>query len=285
MAAIVGVHGIAQEFLGEEALAWCPPIRDGLRRAGVAAHDLPSDNDVAVAFWGDLFRPTGKAFGTRPMTVNDIDEDAERELLELWWHEAAATDAQVLGPDADTKVRTPQSVQRALLQLSRSSFFAGLSERAFIGALKQVVAYFRDSAVRAAARERVTDAVGNDTRVVVGHSLGSVIAYEALCAHPDWPVSTLVTLGSPLGIPNVVFQRLEPRPHDGKGRWPTGIRTWVNIADQGDVVALRKQLAPIFDGGIEDALVVNGAKAHDVRPYLTAMETGAAIRAGLDHGQ
>jgi pimeloyl-ACP methyl ester carboxylesterase len=27
-----------------------------------------------------------------------------------------------------------------------------------------------------------------DTAVLIGHSLGSVVAYEALCAHPEWSV-------------------------------------------------------------------------------------------------
>ena len=55
--------------------------------------------------------------------------------------------------------------------------------------------------------------------MLVGHSLGSVVAYEALCANPEWPVRMLVTLGSPLGIPNLIFDRLEPAPlPDGHGR-------------------------------------------------------------------
>ena len=34
-------------------------------------------------------------------------------------------------------------------------------------------------------------------------------------------------------------------------------------------------------GKVKDFLVHNGAKAHDSTPYLTALETGAAIAAGL----
>jgi hypothetical protein len=47
---------------------------------------------------------------------------------------------------------TPQFAQRALRALSASRFFAGLSERAFVGSLKQVSAYFGDRAVREEAR-------------------------------------------------------------------------------------------------------------------------------------
>jgi hypothetical protein len=47
-------------------------------------------------------------------------------------------------------------------------------------------------------------------------------------------------------------------------------------------VALEKSLAQRFSGNVIDVLVDNGAKAHDVRPYLTAVETGTAILRGLN---
>lgn len=59
------------------------------------------------------------------------------------------------------------------------------------------------------------------------------------------------------------------------------MRGWTNIADRGDVVALAKDLAPVFGHRVTDVLVHNGARAHDVRPYLTARETGQAIASAL----
>jgi hypothetical protein len=44
---------------------------------------------------------------------------------------------------------------------------------------------------------------------------------------------------------------------------------------------LTKQLNPLFEGTIEDKLVYNGSEAHDAKSYLTAVETGEAIRSGL----
>ena len=176
--------------------------------------------------------------------------------------------------------RTPRFVQRALDALSRSRFFAGLAERAFIHDLKQVSAYFHDDDIRREAMRRVEDVV-DDTRVIIGHSLGSVVAYECLCAHPEWPVTTLVTLGSPLGIKNLILDRLRPPPVNGLGAWPGGVRRWVNVADVGDVVALVKDLGPQFGPRVENILIYNGATAHDVRPYLTARETGHVIASGL----
>jgi hypothetical protein len=282
MARIVAVHGIGQQLKGPHTLkdAWLPAMRDGLALAGAA---VPAE-DLACAFYGDLFRRPGtKGVGEPSYRAGDVEEGFERELLAAWWREAAATEPQVRGPDAKTKtmLRTPDSVQRALNALSRSRFFADLAERALIGFIKQVHRYFAEPQIRAQVGERVAREIGPDTCVVVGHSLGSVVAYEALCARPDWAVRVLVTLGSPLGVRNLVFDRLQPAPVGGAGAWPGGIASWTNIADDGDVVALVKQLQPRFGQRVEDLRVHNGAKAHDISPYLTARETGRAIAAAL----
>jgi hypothetical protein len=235
------------------------------------------------AFYGDLFRPPGtKAVGIPPYDANDVTDDWEKELLEAWWREAAAVEEEVPGPEARTKVvRTPHFVQRALNALSQSRFFAGIAERAFIFDLKQVRSYLHDQATRQAVRERVEQVVDPETRVIVGHSLGSVVAYEVLCAHPEWPVRTLVTLGSPLGIRNLIFDLLEPKPQNEVGTWPGSVQSWINIADGGDIVALVKDLRPRFGEKVESHLIYNGATAHDIKAYLTAKETGNAIATGL----
>ncbi|MFI1420806.1 hypothetical protein ACH4VX_23055 [Streptomyces sp. NPDC020731] len=152
--------------------------------------------------------------------------------------------------------------------------------------LKQVHSYLRDADVRERARSRVLEAVDADTRVVVAHPLGSVIAHEALCARPGHGVRAFVTLGSPLGIPNLILHRLRPEPlaRDGvvQGVWPGGPDlTWTNIADDGDVVALVKDLRPAFGSAVRSAKVHNGSHAHDATAYLTDVLCGNAVAVGL----
>ena len=92
----------------------------------------------------------------------------------------------------------------------------------------------------------------------------------------------MVTLGSPLGIPNLVFDRLDPAPTAGVGAWPCPEgAAWTNVADSGDVVALVKDLRPRFGLELQSFKVNNGAHAHSAVPYLTDAVTGAAIAAGL----
>jgi hypothetical protein len=267
MSRVVLVHGVAQQYKGPQTLKTecSPAVCDGVTLAGGRL----SVAETSVAFYGDLFRSGRRSVGIPDYDTSDINDEFERTMLALWWADIAG--------DGSSRVRTPSWIQRALYAISQTEFFAELSERALIGSLKQLKAYFTDPGMRDQVQRRVLDTVTAETRVLVGHSLGSVVAYEVLCAQSDLPVTTFVTLGSPLGIPNLVFDRLEPEP----GRWPN-VDTWTNIADRGDVVALVKELRPLFGVKVTDILVCNGAKAHDVRPYLTSRETGEAIRSGLE---
>ena len=281
MATIVCVHGVGQQFRGEHTLKqeWLPALRDGLLRAGA---DLRSEEELRCVFYGDVFRKkVKKSVSLPPYAANDVDDEFEQELLLKLW-QAVAAEENLPGPGAQTKAAAPRVVQRALNVLSRSAFFAEVAERALIFNLKQVRIYFDDPRCRQEVQSRVEGAITADARVMVAHSLGSVVAYEALCAHPTWPITTFVTLGSPLGIRHLIFGRkLVPAPQDGIGAWPGGVERWFNIADGGDPVALEKRLDPLFAGTVRDQLIYNGARAHDVSPYLTAAETGRAIATGF----
>jgi hypothetical protein len=285
MARVVCVHGVGQQRETESTLhqVWAPALCGGVQLAGGRLGEC----EVHCAAYRDLFRPPGRALagGEDPMQrVEDLDE-FQRDLLVLWWAEAARIDPSVITPDARTLVRAPRGVQAALRALSGSQFFAALGERALVGDLRQVRDYLHKPEVRRETRTRVEKAA----RVLVGHSLDSLVAYEALSANPAWPIRMLVTLGSPLGIPNLIFDQLEPRPQSAvnagsseRGRWPRKGCAWSNIADEADVATLVKDLRPAFGPKIDGWIIDNGAHAHDVKPYLTAVETGRAILMGLD---
>jgi hypothetical protein len=223
------VQGVGHQFGGENTLraAWLPALKDGLARAD---QRFASDDDLGCAFYGNLFRPEGKPAINPPLDASDVADEWEQEQLELWWREAARVDPSVHGPDADTKLSTPYIVHDAL---SHSRFFAGLAESALIFDLKQVRRYLDDPEVRRAARVSIERAIGPETTVIIAHSLGSIVAYEALCDHPAWPVHTFVTIGSPLGIRNLIFEKLQPIPSRGRGRLATGNCAVVQHRGQG----------------------------------------------------
>lgn len=113
--------------------------------------------------------------------------------------------------------------------------------------------------------------------VLLGHSLGSVIAYDALAAVEGVPpVDTLVTIGSPLGISEVQEGLTPPwTRHDG---WPStrlGSGGWANFYDPLDPVCggLDRLLAPDFRRAgakhVADVHVTNkGTWRHSADKYL-----------------
>jgi hypothetical protein len=286
MASILVIHGIGQELEGPHTLhaRLFPALRDGVTRAG---SDIAPE-DVAFASYGELFRPAAEFLAPTPYyDESDIKAGYEEDLLIVMWQRAANCDENVVPPEEEVLSRTPSSVRRALAALSGSRFLAGIAERSFIGDLKQVRMYFCDDTMRTVIQGKVTAAITDDTRVIVAHSLGSVVAYEALFIHSHQQVGALITLGSPLGIRNLIFDRLRPAPvvaAEGgriKGSWPP-IRMWANVADTGDVVAAVEDLRPLFGHEVHQLRVHNGAKAHDMSSYLTDRRTGELIVAALN---
>ncbi|MER6527361.1 hypothetical protein [Streptomyces sp. NPDC001508] len=217
MARVVGVHGVGKQLLGEESLLkdWRPALLDGLRRVGGPAL---ARGDLAMGFYGDLFRPLGQtpAVGDPVYGAADVEDGFEHDLLFAWWQAAAAMDDRAVPPDGDTLARTPRSVQAALRALSRSRFFSGPALRALVFDVRQTRRYLLEPELRQAVRDRVSAAIGDDTRVVVAHSLGSAVAYETLCVLDGHGVRTLVALGSPLGL---AWSSTASSPH-----WPRPVR-------------------------------------------------------------
>ena len=284
MSQIIIVHGIGMQYRGPRSLRTDlgDALIDGVTLAG---GPTLTPEDVSVAFYGSWFRAPGSK-GNDLTPATDGFSMAEHEFLQQAWRYASIVEpTRIPLPDRQgTKVPVPQSTQRALTWLSTSHWLSGAAEGFMLGILRQVRQYMTDQATRSVVLDSLRQSITQDTSVIIGHSLGSVIAYEALCENPGWPVRAFVTLGSPLGVRNIVFDRLTPRPENGVATWPGGIKRWTNVCDKRDVVALVKSLQPLFGRGplrINDRLVENGWRAHDIQRHLTAVETGEAVKDAL----
>jgi hypothetical protein len=221
-----------------------------------------------------------------PFSAADVQPGLEHDLLAELYRAAVEQDPS-LGPPVGSMGPARVAVQVMVERLLRSGTFAKVARQAFIGNLKQVTRFLTDRSVKDLVLGRVDEQVGEGTEVLIGHSLGSVVAYEYLCRYRPPSAKLLVTLGCPLGIPKLVFDRLTPVPTDHRGAWPGAVVGWVNVADPNDVVALRKQLAGLFPGAsqgqrIDDRLVDNGDQPHAIDRYLNARQTGSALGDALN---
>ena len=142
----------------------------------------------------------------------------------------------------------------------------------------QVSRYLTDDETRSRAKAAVSALLDGETRVVIGHSLGSVVAYE--CAHQlSHPLPLLVTIGSPLGLSTIVTQRLSPPPS-----FPEKVAVWLNLANREDVVAAEPDLRPLFAEDVPASSRFEGVQfdeprkdRHRAETYLGRIAVGRAV--------
>ncbi len=287
MAHVVMCHGIGYQYKHRASSldGWYEALHTGMTDAALA---VPEPEQVSAVYYGNCYRTLAGTKGAAdadefdgipPLHAGDVRDPLEWALLEAF---AEGTEE----PPRDGK----GAGQAALRRLEGSARLGRPPARVVIWLARQVRRYLDPAdTVRACAQQRFARVVTPDTRVVVAHSLGTVVAYEALCAHPEWKVDTFVTLGSPLGV-GEIRERLVPRPGaDGTLPWPN-VGQWINVAAEEDPIALRKELAPAFGERVRDRLVTNTARLHPARyvlgghsllRYLTTVEVAEAVSLAL----
>jgi len=305
MVQIVLLHGIGEQASnakGQEA-AWLPSLVKGVLASGhpdaapvaarlAASTDRNRPSLAQMAFYGDLFLPTGTQGEEAP--ASPAAEALAESLAAALLARAAASDDPRLAAEAANALRQVDldrgGVQglgarvRGVVAVLDGN--AWLTARIF-GALQkarrdllQVTRYLTEDDLRAAAQARVAALLDEDTQLVIGHSLGSVVAWEA-CQALDRPLPVLVTLGSPLGLDNVVYSRLRPQPPT----WPPPVRRWVNVAHPDDIVAVDPDLGPLFPGPagltIESHTPASKHEHHAAAGYLEEQATGHAVADAL----
>lgn len=258
--AFVFFHGIAQQDKKADELLtlWIDSIRVGLDRAG-SNNLLPSREQIVMPYYGDLLaRSTpavrqeidgrGNARGATARIEKDelsgqrsSSSTMEQLLSEI---SRAKSGSHTRQPD-DSGLRTRGFKSNALGALS-AVVPIPVQNQLVNRALRQVAAYLDDALLKrtilqvasSAIREGANSAeVGNEPLIVVAHSLGTVIALEALADFKGRRVDLLMTIGSPLSTETVAS-----RMNQSARRWPEVVRRWVNIADPDDVVALHHSI-------------------------------------------
>ncbi|WP_230396075.1 alpha/beta fold hydrolase [Streptomyces blattellae] len=302
------MHGIgALRNAEQERRTWLESLACGARRAGhsdsVSGLTRGWLADVRFADYSDLFldrERQGDAVGASL----DADEafllNLVEKLIDELAHQARErNDPLMLQVVEDARQQLPEptgggatdqrqgvgepvrllaGVLTTLLQipgLRRAAQWA--SGRSLLGQLAQVGRYLGrgepDAAGRpldARVRERVLRGMEpGRPLVVVAHSLGTVVAFEALQRYAG-PVRLLVTLGSPLATATAVLQRVRPRP----ARTPEPVERWLNFWDRDDIVVcrprVRRWMLPNRAGvlPVTDRVDSDGIWVHTATKYL-----------------
>ena len=161
----------------------------------------------------------------------------------------------------------------------------------------------RGAAVRAMLHQELDSAWQAGAPVLlIGHSLGSVIAYDTLWElsrerRSAQRVDLFVTMGSPLAT-HFVQRKVSGSREHGAARYPTNIRRWANFTARGDTTALRPRLHPYFAEMLTLGLVESiddvvgfdnyfrgnlGLNEHEAYGYLSQPTVGTTIGDWLEN--
>jgi len=191
------------------------------------------------------------------------------------------TDAQV---DAeygnDPQARGPLNwkwVQAILRAIDKNS--PGMNQRTLETFTRDVFLYTTRSGVRDAIDQIVSQALTDKPTVVVGHSLGTVVAYSVMCRDTrSLRVPLYVSVGSPLAV-RAIRDQFRPL------RRPAAVAEWYNAFDTRDVVALYPlddQNFPVRPAIENNPNVRNKTEnRHGISGYLDNAEVGKRIGGAL----
>ena len=265
---ILGVHGVGNVQPGLDPVAasgrlsdwWCSALKT-----------LPSPELQLDVFYYAHLVATPVAQGAESLSY--LDHEASAAAI-AWASQLGAYDEIPQG-------RLTQPVRIGVEWAARRfGLDHDLVARFVATFFSEVSRYFADGQARTAAIEGLAGAIARmKPQILIAHSLGSVVAYDALWAHPDCLADVFLTLGSPLAMPDVVYDRLTEHPGP-RGR-PPGVRRWINIADYGDIIAIPKEgISQAFlglTGDISDN--IHTFDFHRVTHYLACPATTGVLAA------
>ena len=256
---IIGIHGLANKPPADEKTRWWKTaLAEGLaRNEGLADPDFSFE----FVYWADLRYET------------PLSEDDNREPYRPYDGEGPLP-----AGDEAPKVTAKDVLAPVYAGIERVEEATGVTlvddvilEHRFddLWHYHAETGFARD--VRARLVERLQAFRGHRI-LLVAHSMGSVIAYDALRLlereDPSLRVEHLVTGGSPLGLAKV---KLKFEAEHGAIRVPNNVSAWTNLADGEDVVAIMGALGADYgpsDPGVRvvDRRVVNGYRRPDGEP-------------------
>ena len=247
---VIGIHGLNNKSAPQKAQKWWhQAIEEGLQRNANASPQYIFE----LVYWADV---------NNDAPVPDAEQKSPYKPAD---GEGAlpAYDAGVLD---SVRGFVQEWVGRGL-DKEKDLIGLGSNVEKIIGVkLKDLDVYYQKDSKRRAMRDRLITALrrhAGSKIVLIGHSMGSIIAYDVLRELDDDPtlrIDHFITMGSPLGLPIVAMKNEE---YFGNRKTPVIAKRWTNVSDPRDKVALdcilHDEYAENAQGiTVEDTFIVNG---------------------------
>jgi len=283
---LVFVHGMRQEgkVPAELQKAWEDALISAWQTNGLAK---PSYT-LEMPFYGDVLnelveevRGSSAGILTRGEGGSETFTPFEQDLIWEMAERDGVTDAQIhddLGKEVVARGPGNWEWVQAIGRVLERNIPA--LRRLGLDVVQQVDGYLTRPHIRQAVDDIVRPYLLRGSTVVVGHSLGTIVAYLLLRqAGEGADIPLFVTLGSPLGI-SAVKGHLRPPAL----RVPEGVTKWLNGTDERDYVALYARLdRNTFSKGIENVSDIHNREsdAHAIVDYLSNSTVCRRIHASL----
>ena len=268
---VIFIHGLENKPPKKLLKKWyLKSIEEGFSKHGYA---LPHF-DFEVVYWADLLY-------IRPLDPL-IDDKQHRLYLDEPYHPSNLSGSNRESPSFKRKLFDRLEKFTDGLFLSKNSLvnveyiFDWITSRTF----RDLHIYYRkgvsinkqpEESAKKIIRERLKNTLVTHQKqeiLLIAHSMGSIVAYDVLTFMvPEINIHSLITLGSPLGLPMIkreIFKEFE-LDYTSQTQLPTpeNIRkAWHNLADLDDNVAINYNLEDDYAANAvgvapKDVLVVN----------------------------
>jgi len=164
----------------------------------------------------------------------------------------------------DVKMTIHPGVMQELVDKAQDTAMQAFTEYV----IHDVYTYFYDKQRQSLMRSRMTELLDfHKPRIVLAHSLGTCIAYDALMS-ANHEVEAFITLGSPLGLEFVkAHQRLIHKLQ--KLVIPPTVKNWHNFFDPEDPVSLNQALEKSYKDQYGQGVLDNIIRNPDNKPGYT----------------
>ena len=271
---VVLAHGRAAELEIAATMSrlWGDALLQGLQRVGSPYADQV---EISYAFFGGLWRADAKP----PMPVVKAGDGASYTVQLTPEPAVISADVVALGPPVGP-------IGRIFTKVLPDAALEGILSRA----IPDVFEYLEQREWRNAANAIVTRAcMDSGARVLIGFSMGTIVAYDVLrAAAGALPVKAFLTCGSPIGLKPIHERLLK----DGPTPFPGGLDLWINVWNEDDVATgvRGEELAALFEGGEVQGVETVGREpsytspfaAHNAPDYLSSLAMGLALHVAIE---
>ncbi|NOT54008.1 MAG: alpha/beta hydrolase [Deltaproteobacteria bacterium] len=274
---IIGIHGLANKPPKEQHEPdWVTAIQEGLARNCL----LPDARvHFDLIFWAHLKYNPLLTTDPEPYLPTPVNQPIAK-YRDGWLSMARAYVSDIPG-DMITKAREWLGV-------------SSLTDLVLSKKLTDLGAYYREPDYRKTLRDLLKKVITDNQSkriTLIAHSMGSIIAYDALRElgrdNVTMRVDNFITIGSPLGIPTVAAAI---HKEWNTLRTPSIVRRWLNFADPRDPVAIDTHLRNDYDANdqgveVEDDVILNNyvnvqgqPNYHKIYGYLRCPEMSEMLR-------